>query len=79
MGKRFVCLICAAVLIVMAAGGLRTAAAAWNGPVAVQCTGNGLVLAKALVKRSPNPLASAMFLVLAGLGIGMLFDKKNKD
>ena len=74
MGKRVICLFCAAVLVVMALFGIRTGASAWKGPpVPAQ-----VKLSKDLVKHSPNPLASAMFLVLAGVGISLLFDKKNK-
>ena len=74
MGKRMICLICAAVLVVMALFGIRTAAAPWKGPPTQAVEKRG----KALVKHAPNPLASAMFLVLGGVGIAMLFDKKNK-
>ncbi len=75
MGKRVVCLICAAVLVVMAFFGIRTEAAPWKAPpVPTQ-----VKLSKGIVKHSPNPLASAMFLVLAGVGLSLLFDKKNKS
>lgn len=77
MGKRMVCLICAVVLALIIFPGLG-AAEAWNAPDAALHLGSGLHLAKGLVRHSPNPLASAMFLILAGIGISMLFDKKNK-
>ncbi len=74
MGKRVLCLICAAVLVVTAFFDIRTEAAPWKGPpVPTQEK-----LSKGIVKHSPNPLASAMFLVLAGVGISLLFDKKDK-
>lgn len=72
MGKRVVCLICAAVLVVMALFGIRTQATPWKGPPVQE------KLAKGLVKHAPNPLASAMILVLAGVALTLLFDKKNK-
>lgn len=75
MEKRVICLICATVLVVMALFGVRTGAADWNGSPP---QGSSIHLAKGLVKHAPNPLASAMFLVLGGVGIAMLFDKKNK-
>ena len=74
MVKRVVCLICAAVLVVMALSGIRTLAAPWKGPPTPVVEKRG----KALVKHAPNPLASAMLLVLAGVGISLLFDKKDK-
>ena len=78
MGKRVICLICAAVLVMMACFGIRTAADVWNVPEPVTHLTSGLHLSKGIVKRSPTPLASAMFLILAGIGISMLFDKKNR-
>ena len=79
MGKRVVCLICAAVLVVIAVFGVRTWSEPWNGPLPAQRVANGLRLSKGIVKHSPNPLASAMLLILAGIAASMLFDKKNKD
>ena len=72
MGKRVICLICAAVLVVMALFGLRTGAAPWKGPP-VEAK-----LSKGIVRHAPNPLASARFLVLAGVALTLLFDKKNR-
>ena len=77
MGKRVICLICAAVLVVIAFLGLRTCAQEWNAPEPAAHV-SGLYLAKGIVRHSPNPLVSAMFLVLAGIGISLLFDKRNK-
>lgn len=74
MGKRVVCLICAAVLVMMAFFGIRTGAAPWKGPPTPTVEKRD----KGLVSHAPNPLASAMFLVLAGVGISLLFDKKDK-
>ena len=78
MGKRVICLICAAVLVVITFLGIRAGADAWNAPGPVVHLGSGLHLAKGIVRHSPNPLVSAMFLILAGIGISMLFDKKNR-
>ncbi|MDD6966347.1 MAG: hypothetical protein PUK18_02430 [Firmicutes bacterium] len=78
MGKRVVCLICAGLLLVAALFSVRTWAQGWDAPrQALPCTGLPN-LAKGIVKHSPNPLASAMLLVLAGVALSMLFDKKNK-
>ena len=68
MGKRVICLICA-VLLVMALAGI-VAAAPEKGPSSTAKQG--------LVRHAPNPLASAMFLVLAGGALTLLFDKKNR-
>ncbi|MGM9604023.1 MAG: hypothetical protein ACI3XG_03070 [Faecousia sp.] len=78
MGKRVICLICAAVLVVIVFFGIRTAAEAWNATEPLLQLNSTLHLSKGIVKHSPNPLASAMFLILAGIGISMLFDKKNR-
>ena len=78
MGKRVLCLICATVLVVAALFSVRTWSDDWDTPTQVQNALRSVYLSKAMVKRSPNPLASSMFLILAGLGISMLFDKKNK-
>lgn len=78
MGKRVVCLICAAVLVAIALLGVRTRSESWEGSLQMQPTVNELRLSKGIVKHSPNPLASAMFLILAGIGISLLFDKKDK-
>lgn len=78
MGKRVICLICAAVLAAAAFFGIRTEARAWNVLTPVSHPDTGLHLAKGIVRHSPNPLVSAMFLILAGIGICMLFDKRNK-
>lgn len=73
MEKRVICLICATVLVVMALFGVRTAAAPWKGPPVEAKHSKGIV------RHAPNPLASAMLLVLAGVMLTLLFDKKNKD
>ena len=79
MGKRVVCLICAAVLAAAAVFGVKAWSEPWTGPILLQRASGGLQLSKAIVKHSPNPLASAMLLILAGIAASMLFDKKNKD
>lgn len=69
MGKRFLCLVFAAVLIFCPIFGIQASAA----PVNV----HHAALSRAKVIHRPNALVSAMFLVLAGVGVSMLFDKKN--
>ena len=73
MGKRVVCLICACLMVVTALFSVRSFAQGLD--TSRQALPH---LAKGIVKHSPNPLASAMLLVLAGVAISMLFDKKNK-
>ena len=73
MGIRVLCLICAAAVLMMAFFGIRAEAQAWRAAPPVRTH-----LSKASAVRSSTPLASAMLLVLGGLGISMLFDKKNK-
>lgn len=74
MGKRFFCLVCAAVLVVGSICGVRVYAQSCKPSVASPV--GVTTLAKTRVSHKPNPLVSAMFLVLAGVGISMLFDKK---
>lgn len=75
MGKRFFCLICAAVLVIVSVFGVRIGASEWESfPVGGAADMN--VLAKTRPPYRANALVSAMFLVLAGVGISMLFDKK---
>lgn len=72
MGKRILCLICAAVLM-LTAFGIPAEAHAWElAPT------HAAHLSAGSVARSTTPLVSAMFLILAGLGISMLFDKRDK-
>ena len=79
MGKRVLCLICAAVmLLLLLFMGVQASAAPFTAPGPVLPENGVLFLSKGIVKHSPNPLVSAMFLILAGIGISMLFDKKNK-
>ena len=78
MGKRVLCLICAAVLLLLLFLGVQAAAAPLAAPGQVLPGSGAVRLSKGIVKHSPNPLVSAMFLILAGIGISMLFDKKNK-
>lgn len=74
MGKRFFCLVCAAVLVLGSVFGIRAYAQSCKPLVASPAGVNAL--AKTKVSHKPNPLVSAMFLVLAGVGVSMLFDKK---
>lgn len=74
MGKRFFCLFCAAVLVVCCAFGTRVTAAAWHMPRTSQ--EKHLALIRIKPTRRPSPLVSAMFLILAGMGVSLLFDKK---
>ena len=72
MGKRIFCLICAAVLLVVSLAECRVFAQGTEPGVPRE--------SKALIKprssHRSNPLVSAMFLVLAGVGFTLLFDKK---
>ena len=78
MGKRVICMICVGLLVMAAFFSDRIRAEGWEVQCqAVSCTGSPL-LSKGIVKHAPNPLASAMLLVLAGVALCMLFDKKNK-
>ena len=71
MGIRVLCLICAAVVLMMTFFGIRAGAQAWKDAPPVRAT-----LSETSAIRSSTPLASAMLLVLGGLGIALLFDKK---
>ena len=70
MGKRFFCLVCAAVLVIGSLFGVRAYAQSCKPVVASPAGGN--FPAKTRVSHKPNPLVSAMFLVLAGVGIYLL-------
>ncbi len=74
MGKRVFCLLFAAILTAVSLFGICPAAEAWVPEKAISPP--ALVLSTGIVSRRANPLASAMFLVLGGIGISMLFDKK---
>lgn len=78
MGKRVICLICAAVMLLLLFFSVQAAAAPFTAPGPILPRNGVFHLSKGIVKHSPNPLVSAMFLILAGIGISMLFDKKNK-
>lgn len=76
MSKRFFCMICAAVILIGALCGVRAGAA----PMRSAERGSSVnFLSKARVTHRPNPLVSAMLLVLAGVGVSMLFDKKDRE
>lgn len=68
MRKRFLCMLFVVLLVITCS--LRTFAEGLR-PAAM-----GKTLAKPIVSHKPNPLASAMLLVLAGVGVSMLFDKR---
>lgn len=75
MGKRFFCLVCAMVFLASSIIGLRASAQKWS--VQNPAVDSHMpVPAKTRTVRRPNPLISAMFLVLAGIGISLLFDHK---
>lgn len=76
MGVKVLCLICAAVVLLMALFGIRAQAEALNPPFPAQAP--SVRLSKRNALRSTTPLVSAMLLISGGLGIGLLFDKKNK-
>lgn len=73
MGKRFFCLICAAVLVAVSILGVRVGASEWES---FPLGGAANYSAQSKPPYRANALVSAMFLVLAGVGISMLFDKK---
>lgn len=73
MGIRALCLICAAAVLMMAFFGIRAGAQPWQCAPSVRSAP-----ARSSTIRSTTPLASAMLLVLGGLGIALLFDRKNK-
>lgn len=74
MRKRFFCLICAAVLLMCCALGTRVTAAAWH--LSRPNIEKHMTVTRIKPVRRPSPLVSAMFLILAGMGISLLFDKK---
>lgn len=74
MGKKVFCLLVAAVLAAVFLFGVRPVAEAWAPEKAISPP--SLVLSTGIVSHRANPLVSAMFLVLGGIGISMLFDKK---
>lgn len=76
MGVKVLCLICAAVVLMMALFGIRAQAESLCPPFPAQKP--TVHLSKRNAVHSTTPLASAMLLVSGGLGIGLLFDKKNK-
>lgn len=74
MGKRVLCLICVAAVLMIAFFGIRAGAQTWREPPAASAR-----LSKAASAiRSSTPLASAMLLVLGGLGIALLFDRRDR-
>ena len=78
MGKRVICLVCVGLLVLSALFSVRIRAESWEVPCQTLSVTGSPVLSKGIVKHAPNPLASAMLLVLAGVAICLLFDKKNK-
>ena len=72
MGKRVLCLVCVCLLVIAALFSVRS----WAQDLGAHR--QAPLLTKGIVTHSPNPLASAMLLVLAGVALSMLFDKKNK-
>lgn len=73
MGIRVLCLICAVAILWMTFFGIHGGAEAWQTAPAQPRR------ARASAVRSSAPLASAMLLVLGGLGISLLFDKRDKN
>ncbi len=76
MGIKVLCLICAAVVLMMALFGIRAQAESFDPPHLARAP--SVHLSKRNALHSTTPLASAMLLISGGLGIGLLFDKKNK-
>ena len=73
MGIKVLCLICAAAVLMMTFFGIRAGADAWKTTPAQAHRAHSSAI------RSSAPLASAMLLVLGGLGISLLFDKRDKN
>lgn len=74
MGIRILCLVCTLAVLMMAFLGIQAQAQEKDAPLPVyQRTPKGSTV------RTTAPLVSAMMLVLGGLGISLLFDKKDKN
>lgn len=73
MMKRVICWLCAVCLVMGIACRPVFAQSAETKPTA------GSYLSGTKVSHRPAPLASAMLLVLAGMGFSMLFDKKDRE
>lgn len=76
MSKRFFCMICAVVILIGALCGVRSSAVPMRSTDKVPVVN---LLSKAKNTHRPNPLVSAMLLILAGVGVSMLFDKKDRE
>lgn len=74
MGIRILCLVCTAAVLLTAFFGIQARAAEKDAPLPVYTR-----TPKGSTVRTTAPLVSAMMLVLGGLGISLLFDKKNKN
>lgn len=76
MGIRILCLVCTLAVLMMAFLGIQAQAQAQekDAPLPVYPR-----TPKGSTVRTTAPLVSAMMLVLGGLGISLLFDKKDKN
>lgn len=72
MYRRVICFLCACVLGAALTFGMAAQSYAESAETEAVRRAHKLV-------GKPSPLASAMVLVLAGMGVTMLFDKHNRD
>lgn len=72
MCRRVICFLCVCVLGFSLTFGMSTQSFAESAEAGSVRRAHKLV-------GKPSPLASAMVLVLAGMGVTMLFDKHNRD
>lgn len=74
MGIRILCLVCTLAVLMVTFFGIQAQAQERDAPLPVYPH-----TPKGSTVRTTAPLFSAMMLVLGGLGISLLFDKKDKD
>lgn len=74
MGIRILCLVCTLAVLMVTFFGIQAQAQERDAPLSVYPR-----TPKGSTVRTTAPLFSAMMLVLGGLGISLLFDKKDKD
>lgn len=74
MGIRILCLVCTLAVLMMTFFGIQAQALEKDAPPPVYPR-----TPKGSMARTTAPLVSAMMLVLGGLGISLLFDKKDKN
>ena len=74
VGIRILCLVCTLAVLMVTFFGIQAQAQGRDAPLPVYPR-----TPKGSTVRTTAPLFSAMMLVLGGLGISLLFDKKDKD